>query len=355
MRSAFYSALMILFLGGCTSASFIRDNSLEKKQPAGDPVSYSVIFHIHGDSDYLFHDSNGDSRQADREALEKAVHTAEKAASGEVFIFHQRRQKKWLGLFPRKNSVLYHFRNGAEINRVTYRYKPDSAAFLQKEAELYHRYRTGTGVAPVRRYFLYFGHEIPNRNGFGYHTSLPGVNVTTETFTGALRGFLGSAAESFGLVVVSTCSNGTPQMVKHLGGTADVLLASPQNLHLSHIDTGALQLLENSSKPSSAELADAMAGQTFSRLKDQVRTEVTLAVYDLDATYTYIEELYGRTLDYETAENPDFYRDNIDCAEVFSFDEEKYRDGVTIRYRPPAFGRRASTEKHSGWGCKGKS
>jgi len=55
-------------------------------------------------------------------------------------------------------------------------------------------------------------------------------------------------------------------------GVSDLLLASPMNLHLSHIDSEGLSLLESRPGISPVQLADSMAAQTCRRLEQEVQT-----------------------------------------------------------------------------------
>ncbi len=62
----------------------------------------------------------------------------------------------------------------------------------------------------------------------------------------------------------------------------DVLLESPQNPHLSQMDSKKMGLMENVSKSEdlSLILANEMADQIFQCLAKEIQTIIALAVYD---------------------------------------------------------------------------
>ena len=61
-------------------------------------LRYSVIFIIHGDGNYLYHDSRGNAHRADEEALIEATMVAEQNPQAEVFIFSPNTQQAHLAL-----------------------------------------------------------------------------------------------------------------------------------------------------------------------------------------------------------------------------------------------------------------
>lgn len=341
--------LIGLILSACShSDELTREFLLEN----GTDVDYSVIYYIHADSDYLYHDPDGQPIRENSRVLATAFEVAEQAHSGEVFIYHQRPGKKLFGLFPRRNSRFFHYRNGQLSNQVKYRHPDKKEAFLATEAQLMDQYRAHSRTDNHQNYFLYFGHEIPSENGTGYHTSLPGIDVNTVAFANGIQNFLPSDEDRFDLVVLSTCNNGTPAMAKLLVPFTNVMLASPQNLHLSHFDSGRMTLLENEPGISALELGHSMAEQTYQRLDSTVQTTITLALYDLKDVRTYIDTLASLTATNKVSDRSMQFQDNVDCAELSILDPERYRKGVKTWYKPSRFGRQSDQLKHSGWGCK---
>ncbi len=357
------SPACILWLGfsGCTHTS-----ELTKAEPSDESahVAYSVIYYIHADSDYLFHDSDRVPVRANKHVLQSAHETAKEARSGEVFIFYQRPETRILGLFPRRNSRLYHYINGQLTTRVAYRHPDRREDFLTTEVQLYNRYRNHSRDEDRKHYFLFFGHEIPGGKGTNYHRTLPEIQVTTRTFTSGIRNFLHADDTSFvddqrfgkdqrfDLVVLSTCNNGTPEMVHYLMPFTDVLLASPQNLHLSHINPQSISMLERHPVASSLEIARSMADHTFQRLSESLQTTVTLTLYDFEHIRNYHDELYSLTSANEASGRVNYYQENADCAQFAFFHAEKFGSGVETWFRPARFGRNTAENHHSGWGCR---
>lgn len=315
-------------------------------------VNYSVIYYIHADSDYLYHTPEGKAVRENSEVLASALNAGKAALTGEVFIYYQRPEKKVLGLFPRKSSRFYHYINGEPVNRVKFRHADKKKEFLTTEVQLMNRYRAQNRTVDHQNYFLYFGHEIPSEKGQGYYQSLPGIDVNTGSFARGIQNFLPSDEDRFALVVLSTCNNGTPSMADLLMPFSDAMLASPQNLHLSHIDSERMDLLEKERGTSSIHLGRQMAEQTFHRLESTVQTAITLALYNFEDIQSYINDLTKFT----AADNNTYqlmqFEDNTDCAELSLFDADRYSEGVEAWYKPPRFGRRADRLTHSGWGCK---
>jgi len=348
-KNLIWPALIVgLVFSGCSHTS-----ELFKVGPADETenIDYSVIYYIHADSGYLYHDAVGKPVQGNKEVLAGALQVAEKAESGEVFIFYQRPGKKTLGLFPRRSSRLYHYANGELISQVNYRHSDRNENFLTTEARLYDEYRIGAREENQRSYFLFFGHEIPDTEGKKYHQTLPGISVNTRSFSAGIRKFLPTDKHRFNLVVLSSCNNGTPVMAEHLMPFSDVLLASPQNLHLSHIDSEQLGLLESNPGVSSVQLAHSMADQTYRRLESEIHTTITLTVYDFEVVQKYKNELQAFTEAYEALGSKQHYSDNIDCSQNALFDVDRFGKGLKTWYRPARFGRKAPPTS-SGWGCK---
>lgn len=141
-------------------------------------------------------------------------------------------------------------------------------------------------------------------------------------------------------------------MADHLIPFTDLMLASPQNLHLSHIDSDAITTLETEPGMSSTQLARFMAEQTFERLGETVLTTITLALYDFKEVPDYINSHTSLTAADEIQNLMVQFQDNVDCAEFLLPNNGNFRDGVETWYKPARFGRQSGQETHSGWGCK---
>lgn len=96
-----FIAIIFLF-EGCASSNRVTHKSTSFQKE----TAYTIIFVIHADSDYLFH-QNGRAYQADKEALGKATDVAINAHNGEVFIFHQKPKKENLVAIPQKEPTVF--------------------------------------------------------------------------------------------------------------------------------------------------------------------------------------------------------------------------------------------------------
>lgn len=345
--TTYLASISLLF--ACKPAEKITGNHQDYSP---EDVKYSIIYVIHGDADYLYHDSLSRSRQADEEVLAEAKRLGQNAKSGEVLIFHQRPEKKILWLFPKKDRHFFHYKNGTLKTKIDYSPSSEKDVF-STETELLNRFRS-TDEDSFNNIFLYFGHEIPYRDGEAYHTTMPEINFNTENFAKGLSGMLPNYDSSFDLTVLSTCNNGSPDMVNALHPYTQTLLASPQNLHLSHIDTGMLSVLETKPDIKSEKLASILAEETYNRLSRFIQTVISLTVYDLQQVSDYISEVDSLYQDYlYNGPVPDSGTDNTDCASLPIFKSDfDFSRGLTVWYRAPRFGTKAGHATHSGWGCK---
>jgi hypothetical protein len=347
---AIWLPLIVAFvLSGCSSTSELFKGELVDSDVSTD---YTAIYYIHADSDYLYHDAEGKQVRGNTKVLDTAFKVAEEAKSGEVLIFYQRSERKFGGLFPGRNSRFYHYINGELNGKIKYRRSDKSEDFLTTEARLYNQYRSQSGKKEHQHFFLYFGHEIPETGGKSYHRSLPDIAVNNRSFSEGIQKFLTTDDQRLNLVVLSTCNNGTPVMANHLMSFSDILLASPQNLHLSHIDSNGLGLLEENPAISPIQLAHFMADQTYRRLTREIQTTITLTVYDFEILQKHKNKLHAFAESYDSLGLIQHVSDNVDCNRVAFFDGETFSKGTKTWYRQARFGRNSLTETHSGWGCK---
>lgn len=348
LKKLFLLPSICLLLIACSSSKELKQPS---DQSVDDSLRYSIIYLIHGDANYVYHTGEGKRRQADEKVLADAKSVAKKAKHGEVFIFHQRPERKILWLFPRKDRHFYHYKNGRLIREESYSPSQEAGVF-NSETALLDAYRSPQ--ESTRHFLLYFGHEIPIRSGKGYYSSLPKLNMNVNTFTSGTHNLLDNEATYYDMMVLSTCNNGSPDMAANLADQTQVLLASPQNLHLSHIDTEALNGLELDPEIPSDSLAADIAKNSFQRLESSLQTVVSLSVYNMDEVRSYIQQVDSAYQSYlSSAKTPLEGSENIDCTSLpFAGKFPKLEEGVQVWYRPPRFGKNAKQHTHSGWGCK---
>lgn len=305
-------------------------------------IRYSLVSMIHADANYLYHE-DGESKKANEEALKESIATAKKAKHGEVFIFHQKPERKAFLFFPKKDRVFYHYKKGVLIEKGNY--SPIDGG-LSAEAQIY---QTRSLKKDRKEYFMYFGHEIPTFKDRNYHRSMPDMNFDTDLFSNDLKKF----SSSFDVTILSTCNNGNPHMIDKLQSVSDVVIASPQNLHLSYMSMEKFDLLEKNESIPNLIFADFFAKHAFKKLSSTVSTMVTITTYWIEK---FDEKLPALSKGYEdhlrkTSAKPRF-TDNIDCAKIPLLSSSINSNGIILYYKPPAFGRKANLESHSGWGCK---
>lgn len=335
MRSAFFFSILFLISVSCSSTHDLATVNSQK-------VDYSLIFVVHADANYLYHE-NGKAQKVNQEALRQAQEVAKAAKHGEVFIFHQKPERKAFLFFPKKDRQYYQYRNGVLVAKENY--SPENGG-LTKESEIY---TTLSANSPSQKtYFTYFGHEIPTFPGRTYHHSSADAEFNSTIFADQLRDFSSNIA----LTILSTCNNGNPLMMNSLKEVTDVVIASPQNLHLSYLSADKFNLLESDPTIETSSLADSIAADSFAELSS-LQTMVTVAIYDLDEISDYVtsfNESYQEHLRFVEAKP--LFTNNEDCKNIGGLESTLSTKGVKTFYKPAAFGRKARNATHSGWGCK---
>ena len=342
---------LALFLSSCSSIPLTRRGTPPGEEGAR-PPRYSMIFIIHGDGDYLYHDTRGQAFRADEKALSGAIRVAEQNPQAEVFVFHQRPRRHTLLFFPRRDGKIYYYRYGRLLAEKSYRRNQGPSRF-DPEVALYRRFRSEEQPRPARMFF-YFGHEIPEFGGTGYDASYSHQTFTVHDLADGLKQFTHDSTK-YDLIVLSTCFNGTPHTIAALTPYARTIVASPGNLHLSYLDLHPFERLDVGLRNGDvAAFAKDFARQAFDRLTEELQTAVTVAVYDVDRVQEYVQSVdsvYNQTLITLKGQTPASV-ERCDCAEDPAYLLPGMSEGIDVFYRPPRFGRSKQKQNHSGWECR---
>jgi hypothetical protein len=346
-------AVLIVLLSSCSA-----DLSLQREAQLPEEVvfaaAYSIVFVIHGDGDYLYHDTAGNEYKADEEALAGAKRVAQQNTNAEVFIFHQKPRRHFLFFFPLRDGEFYYYRNGRLIANESY-WRDQKQSHFDPQVGIYHRFRADNQREMVNL-FLYCGHEIPEFGGAGYDASYPDRTFTVHDLANGLKGFTSDSAR-FDLMVLSTCFGGTPYTIGALGPFARTIIASPDNLHLSYFDLNSLERLDLSLWDRNVPgFARRFAHRAFERLTIDVQTAVSVVVYDVDRLQEFlrsVHKVYDDTLTTLKGKSKSSMSsiEHCDCAELPSYVLPTMNDGVDVFYRPARFGRSKHKQNHSGWEC----
>lgn len=341
-----------VFLSSCSANSTVqRDQQTDEDELAS---KYSIVCVIHGDGDYLYHDTSGNEYEADEEALAGAKMVAQQNPNAEVFIFHQRSRRHFLFLFPLRDGEFYHYRNGRLIANESY-WRDQEQSNFDPEVGLYRRFRVDNQREMVNM-FLYYGHEIPEFGGAGYDASYPDRIFTVYDLASGLKDFTRDSTR-FDLMVLSTCFSGTPYTIGVLGSFARYIIASPDNLHLSYFDLHSLERLDLSLRGGDVPtFAKRFAYQAFDRLTRDIQTAISVSVYDVDRIQKFlqsVQNVYDHTLTTLKGKTRDSLVtiEHCDCADLTAYVLPTMSDGVDIFYRPARFGRSKHKQNHSGWEC----
>lgn len=343
--------VLVLFMFSCSSIPVTQQAPPLEEEHAL-PLRYSIVFIIHGDGDYVYHDTLGNERSADEEALVGATIVAMLNPQAEVFIFHEKPRRHMLLFFPLRDGEFYYYRYGRLLAKELYR-RDQGLLRFDAEVELYQQFRAENQPRALRL-FLYFGHEIPEFDGAGYDASYADWTFTVHDLAQELKRIKPDSTK-FDLMVLSTCFNGTPYTISALAPLARTIVASPGNLHLSYFDIHPLERLDVGLHDGDiAGFAKKFANQAFDRLTEGIQTAISVAVYDMDRVQVYlqaVDSIYGHTL--TTLKGlPAGSIEHCDCAEDSAYVLPGMSDGVDVFYRPARFGRLKHKQSHSGWECR---
>jgi len=331
----------------------IQNYSQVLKENEHAPI-YSIVCIVHGDNNYIYHDTTGNKLSADKETITQIIRVAQQNQNAEVFIFHQKPASNFLLFFPTKDGDFYYYRNGQLIANESY-WRDQKESQLNPELELFNSY-SADNKSEMKKIFLYFGHQIPEYGGEGYDESYPERTFTVSDLATGLINFLGDSAK-IDMSILSTCYGGTPFTIDKLGALSKIIIASPENLHLSYFDLAPLEQLDEKLRiGNNISFAKNFAQNAFDKLTMNVQTSVSIAIYDVDSTKQYLNEIrmsYTNTLtnlklQFQTF--PSIVK-QCDCAELPSYLLPQMNKGVTIFYRPARFGRLKNKQNHSGWEC----
>lgn len=349
----FICTTLLMFFNSCGFLNYYNSNN-ENSVDEALTTKYSIVFVIHGDGDYLYHDSHGKKHTSDNEILKKAKRIAKQNPEAEVFIFHQKPKKNRLFVFPVKDGEFFYYRNGKPIANKLY-WRGQEQRYYDNEVELYEKYKV-QAQHDVSKIFLYFGHEIPGNSLPGYDASYPERIFSINNFANGLNKFIQNSSK-FDLIILSTCYGGTPYTIGKLTSYAKLIIASPENLHLSHFDILSLERLDlNYLKKDTHAFAVKFAYNAFERLSESVNTAISVAVYDAAIVNEYISSVnkYNDSdiISYEENSTVTMSKtERCDCFEIPNFRLPGISNGVNVFYRSPLFGRAKNKINHSGWEC----
>lgn len=349
----FICTTLLMFFNSCSFLNYYNSNNEYSGDEAA-TTKYSLVFVIHGDGEYLYHGSNGKKYASDNEILKKAQRIAKQNPEAEVFIFHQKPKKNRLFVFPIKDGEFYYYRNGKPITNNLY-WRDQEKSYYDNEVELYEKNKVQV-QNDVAKIFLYFGHEIPGNSLPGYDASYPERIFSITNFADGLNKFIQHSSK-FDLIILSTCYGGTPYTIGKLTSYAKLIIASPENLHLSHFDILSLEHLEiNYLKKDTHAFAVKFAYNAFERLSESVNTAVSIAVYDAARVSEYISSFNkyndSNKISFEDNSTANTLEtERCDCFEIPNYRLPGISNGVNVFYRSPLFGRAKNKINHSGWEC----
>lgn len=351
MRIKSITAIALMFAVSLILTSCHRNPGVLRDQVISGPheseIKSTLVFFIHGDGSYSYHDANGKQLQADEQILKQAIAVAEGCPRAEVFIFHQKPKRKWLFLIDRPDGSFYYFRNGAQLASGSY-HRRTNLSELESESEIFRTYHEQGSEEKVSG-FLYFGHALaePGSQRSRQSVSVRGLADGLSRVISAA----GPELKKFDLVALSACYSGTPGIVAMLAPYSRYILASPDDLHLAYLDIQPLRRFSDVGFSEVQNFTKEMALHSFARLKEWTQTSIALAVYDVESIAPFLQEVQSRQPVQSQNSRQPVNVEYCDCLDRPSATPEIPSAGVEVYYQPPRFGRLKNKTKHSGWAC----
>ncbi|MEO8230975.1 MAG: hypothetical protein ABI638_01750 [Ignavibacteriota bacterium] len=345
--------MLTVLLSSCSPKLPVLEDSKQTESESF-KTHYSIIFFIHGDNDYLYHDTSNNEHNADEVTVMNAKKIAEQNPNAEVFIFHQKPKTHFLLFFSQRDGEFYYYRNGQLISNELY-WRDQEKSNFNLEAAFYRQYHVVNQNKLINMFF-YFGHEIPEVGGLGYDESYPDRSFTIDDFASGIKNFTSDSIK-FDLTVLSTCYGGTPYTIGKLIPFTKTIIASPENLYLSYFDLSPLERLDiNLQDGDVPAFAKRFARQSFDKLASSIETTVSVVVYDAGRVKNFvglIQKDYNQTLDSLKGLTQVKLAaiEHCDCAEIPAYRISSINDGVDVLYRAARFGRSKNKQSHSGWEC----
>lgn len=238
-----------------------------------DSITTRIIYYIHGDASYLFHNENGEETRADFRMLNQALCVAGSTTNSEVFILHHKPARKILFFFTLKNLDFYYFRKGRLIEKSTHGLKEQSG--VHQQFDLIKRI-TPHSSENIRTFFIYYGHRIPEDEGYGYNSS-----QTDKSFNiSILKEALNLYNNKFELILLSTCKNGTRHSISQILPLTKFIIASPEDLSLYHISSLPFKIFNREPEITTESFIKVLTEYAFRKLKSQTLTITTISIYD---------------------------------------------------------------------------
>jgi hypothetical protein len=262
---------------------------------------FRIIYIIHGDGNYLFHDKEGNALNAAERILEEAKFVAENFSGGEVFIFYQKPAENFLIFFPKDDGEFYYYKNGLMVAEESYSRK--NQVNFDAEAVLIKKY-FGLPSYKGKNILLYYGHEIPIQNTSGYHSSFQKKEFGIKLFADGVQKLINSISitkEKFDMTILSTCRNGNSETISVLSPFTNYLIASPGDIYLSHLSSKSLIEFNKETNMDTFTIAKGFVQAAYDELCALTTTEISIFIYDIKK----ISEEFNYDLDSGTTK---FYR-----------------------------------------------
>ena len=257
-------------------------------------------------------------------------------------------------------EISFYYRHGKLLAEESYRRDQGQSRF-DPEVELFYKYMQkfvplfcAEDQPELVRFFLYFGHEIPEFGGLGYDASCRKRTFTVDDLAGGLKGLIRDSTK-FDLIVLSTCFGGTPHTPSLCLLLSRDTSSLPPKIFTSHtlISNRLSVWISFCMKEIMSAFATNYARQAFERLSEDIQTAVSVAVYDVERVREYLNaagSVYDHTLCTVKQQPPESV-EHCDCVEEPDYVLPGMSEGVDIFYRPPNFGRSKYKMNHSGWEC----
>lgn len=228
-----------------------------------------LIYVLQQDAFFTYFDKNSKAQNYWTKTLLEAQANSNACIDCDVLVFQRSEAKS-----PKEKSGQFSkFKNGKLVTLKKYSYMFSETFFLEEELKIL-QLELPLGEKQTKRYFYYFGHMIPEANVKNYYHSFPEKQFSMMSLIEGLKKFVDQWG-AIDVLTLSSCENGSPITIYYLNSVANLVLASPGKLYLSMMNTKV-----SSSFDVPLIVAREMMKNSFESLKNETKTEVTLALYD---------------------------------------------------------------------------
>lgn len=291
---------------------------------------------------------------------------------------NRRRKKRYIG---EVGFIVYHFEDGKVDEKIedgafsAYQFNYDLAVpmgdYLPHQVITHSRkykeeQKGNASFNYDETHMLFFGHRPTLKTD---HRNFP-----LETSVEMLTSFGVNLAKYFGKfssTILSSCKGGTPHVMSLMSIFSKYSIASPGDIHASHLSIDGLRVLEDKSTPLKEKLVRLLEGNHRRQIEKMGRLRTSLALYEHEKYTDFYRGIMKNKSIPHFGEPDSAIRPVVDCAdypalknvgELPEIEHKLYKPLIpflsmfAVKFEfpddPNAKPIPVPKEEHSGWGCQ---